>query len=174
MIFKIFLFLCSPNEDLGTSKDMWVRAFVSTFHTPKCSIWPKSDEKVLTKGLTHIFFDGPKSSFGCNKFYDYVSTLDSDHHAVSTHMSSDASSSSGGGGRSTSRTAMRTQRSPAIRRSTRNQRGGVTTSAPDPIDQYLHAMRTSVMNHETYQCGKQHLREIATPDWVGQFTNLAY
>ncbi len=55
--------LCSPNEDLGTSKDMWVRAFVSTFHTPKCSIWPKSDEKVLTKGLTHIFFDVPKSSF---------------------------------------------------------------------------------------------------------------
>ncbi len=25
-----------------------------------------------------------------------------------------------------------------------------------------------------YPCGKQHLREIATPDWVGQFTNIAY
>ncbi len=23
-------------------------------------------------------------------------------------------------------------------------------------------------------CGKQHFREIATPDWVGQFTNLTY
>ncbi len=26
----------------------------------------------------------------------------------------------------------------------------------------------------TNPCGKQHLREIATPDWVGQFTNITY
>ena len=29
-----FTILCSPNEDFGPSKNMWVRAFVSTFHTP--------------------------------------------------------------------------------------------------------------------------------------------
>ncbi len=32
--------------------------------------------------------------------------------------------------------------------------------------------RTDLMIH--HPCGKQHFREIATPDWVSQFTNLAY
>jgi hypothetical protein len=42
-------------------------AFVSTFHTPKHSIWANSDEKCLQKGLTHIFFDVSISSFGEHK-----------------------------------------------------------------------------------------------------------
>jgi hypothetical protein len=37
----------SPNEDFGTSKHPLVRAFVSTFHTPKYSIWAKSDENFM-------------------------------------------------------------------------------------------------------------------------------
>ncbi len=37
--------VCFPNEDFGPSKNMWVRHFVRTFHTPKYSIWAKSDEK---------------------------------------------------------------------------------------------------------------------------------
>jgi hypothetical protein len=50
-----------PNEDFGTSKNKLVMYFVSTFHHfyPNLGVW-----KVLTKGLTHIFFDVPKSSFG--------------------------------------------------------------------------------------------------------------
>jgi hypothetical protein len=42
-------------------------AFVSTFHTPKQSIWANSDEKCLQKGLTHIFFDVSTSLFGEHK-----------------------------------------------------------------------------------------------------------
>ena len=34
---------------------MCLRPFVSTFHTPNCFIWAKSDEKWLQKGLTHLF-----------------------------------------------------------------------------------------------------------------------
>ncbi len=47
--------LCSPNEDFGTSKNMWVIAFVSTFHTPKCPIWAESDEKCLQNVLPTYF-----------------------------------------------------------------------------------------------------------------------
>jgi hypothetical protein len=37
--------LCSPNEDFGMSKNMWVRPFVRAFHTPSYSILSRSDEK---------------------------------------------------------------------------------------------------------------------------------
>jgi hypothetical protein len=47
--------LCSPNEDFGTSKNIWVRPFVSTFHTQNYSIWAKSDEKCLQKVLPNTF-----------------------------------------------------------------------------------------------------------------------
>jgi hypothetical protein len=47
--------VCSPNEDFGPSKNMWVRAFVSTFHTHKYSIWAKRDENFLQKVLPTYF-----------------------------------------------------------------------------------------------------------------------
>ena len=64
---------CSPNEDFrrsnkhsGTNfmlpkrrfwtvENVWVRAFVSTFHTHKYSIWAKSDENCLQKVLPTYF-----------------------------------------------------------------------------------------------------------------------
>jgi hypothetical protein len=47
--------VCSPNEDFRTSKNMWVRPVVSTFHTPNYSIWAKSDEKCLQQVLPTYF-----------------------------------------------------------------------------------------------------------------------
>ena len=54
------LFRGSPNEDVGTSKNIRERHFVSTFHTISYYMWDKSD----TKYLPHIFFEVPTSSFG--------------------------------------------------------------------------------------------------------------
>ena len=34
--------------------------------------------------------------------------------------------------------------------------------------------RLKVMKSHSKPCGKQHFREIATPDWVGHFTNETY
>ncbi len=52
---------------------MWVRAFVSTFHTPKCSIchsiWAKSDEKCLQHALPTYFSTFPNLRFGDHKLY---------------------------------------------------------------------------------------------------------
>jgi len=52
----------SPHEDFGTSKPMWVRPFVSTFHTRNYSIWSKCDDNCFKRSYIHIF-DFPKSSF---------------------------------------------------------------------------------------------------------------
>jgi hypothetical protein len=41
----------------NSTKQLGVMAFVSTFHTPKNSVWAENDEKCLQKCITHIFFD---------------------------------------------------------------------------------------------------------------------
>ena len=56
-----------PNEDFGPSKNMWVRAFVSTFHTPKYSIGAKSDEMCLQKLLPTYFSTFPNLRLGSIK-----------------------------------------------------------------------------------------------------------
>ncbi len=61
--------LCSPNEDFGPSKNMWVRPFVSTFHTPKYSIWAKSDEKCLQNALPTYFETVRNLRLGSIKFF---------------------------------------------------------------------------------------------------------
>ncbi len=54
----------APKRRFGTSKKMWVRHFVSSFHTSKYYFMAKIDEKCLQNALPHLCFDVPKSSFG--------------------------------------------------------------------------------------------------------------
>ena len=54
-VFAVFVTLCSPNEDFGTSKNIRARRFVSSFHTPDYSIWAKRDEKSLQNVLPEYF-----------------------------------------------------------------------------------------------------------------------
>ena len=51
----MFPFYGPQTKNFGTSKNMLVRPFVSTFHTPKYSIWAKNDEKCLQKVLPTYF-----------------------------------------------------------------------------------------------------------------------
>ncbi len=48
----------------SSSKNMWVRAFVITFHTPKYSIWAESDEKFLQNVLPAYFSTFPNLRLG--------------------------------------------------------------------------------------------------------------
>ena len=65
----------SPNEDFGTSKNMLVRPFVSTFHAPKYSIWAKSDEKCLQNVVPTYCSTFQKSSFGEHRFWNADQTF---------------------------------------------------------------------------------------------------
>ncbi len=64
--------LCSPNEDFGPSKNMWVRAFVSTFHTHKYSIWAKSDENFLQNVLPTYFSTFQNLRLGSIHFTNFM------------------------------------------------------------------------------------------------------
>ncbi len=49
---------------------MWVRAFVSTFHTLKYSIWAKSDENLLQNALPTYFSTFQNHRLGSINFTD--------------------------------------------------------------------------------------------------------
>ena len=74
-LFTILPILCSPNEDFGTWKKMWVRAFVSTFHTLKYSIWAESDEKCLQNVSSTYFSTFRNLRLGTINFFNHESWL---------------------------------------------------------------------------------------------------
>ena len=64
-----------PNEDLGTSKNIRPRHFVSTFHTPNYSFWAKSDEKYLQNVLAEYFSTFPNLRLGAIKYHHIGAVL---------------------------------------------------------------------------------------------------
>jgi hypothetical protein len=79
--------LCSPNEDLGPSKNMWVRAFVSTFHTPKYSIWAKNDKICLQNVFPTYFSTVPNLRLGSIKFRRFWKAEQTFRTVLSKHFS---------------------------------------------------------------------------------------
>ncbi len=77
--FFVFCEIMLPKRRFWTVENVWVRTFVSTFHTPKCSIRDKSDEKFLQSVLPTYFSTVQNLRLGSIKL---VTSFDFDRNIV--------------------------------------------------------------------------------------------
>ena len=137
--------LCSPNEDFGKMNKDEMRIFEALFRWCEYSIWATNLWKANRKPSFRLLCILPKSSFGEHKLCK-MTTKDSRIPEKPTRI------------------ARHYQRLPM----------SATNARPLNASGWRKASASNIPTASGQPCGKQHFREIATPDWASPLTKTTY